>query len=77
MMYGNYGLTQPLSATVTYSVFGEPRHGSISAGEFLAAGMMFGVNPWIVKQFRPQDDYLKRLLISFVADILAGSLVNR
>ena len=40
-------------------------------------GMTFVGNPLIVKHFRPQDSYLKRVIIGFAADTIAGLVLSK
>ena len=43
-----------------------------SYARWASVGMVFVGNPLIVKNFRPKDSYLKRLIIGYIADRAAG-----
>ena len=84
VMYGNYGaaqLTQQLASKVTERL--DPNANRFMGfwdyyGQTIVlGGMTFVGNPLIVKHFRPQDSYLKRVIIGFAADTIAGLVLAK
>lgn len=71
MMYRNTPASFLLATTLIPQQDGGD-HGSALLQGAVGMGMLFGVNPIIVKQFRPKDNYLKRLIIGAVADSIVG-----
>lgn len=61
----------PLTDAEAYTILGV-------TGVVLAIGavQVFGINPWVVKAFKPEWSYGRRLAASFGVTFVAGTLVG-